>query len=345
MAHTGFFNKPYTQQEAKSEVEYSFIPVGGKQFHAAAVAIIDCFNNSTRINEPSLKKILERFFDYYPKFISVQPYLTAHDRMSMLLTGSRKSEIVDCMAFVLRQLAVDEIYANPTNYREVFSKLSSETPESYLRQPDTSIPASGLKALTAALGITITLSYTEHGKELRKLETYEDVSINHPKFEVMLQVQGDQYFPRVKSKADFAFVGQLATPSVEPAHKHSEKTVVLAGIFEKISEDNSRLLLAFEQNKKRLMSMVDAGELTKEQLLTLYVKFLPKSHEPLISQTEFFQQLEHLDRKPIVPEHPENSDKYVAKLLVETLAAWISTKQVDVDRLYDNMESKPSPSL
>lgn len=39
-----------------SQVQQSFINVGGEQFHAAAVALIDYFKRSPRINDDTLKK-------------------------------------------------------------------------------------------------------------------------------------------------------------------------------------------------------------------------------------------------------------------------------------------------
>ncbi|MGL5741600.1 MAG: transposase [Legionella sp.] len=171
---SGFFtNKTLSHQGAKPSDEYTFIDVGSDQFHAAAVALIDALQSSAqRGNEVVLKKILERFYQHFPKYISNQPYLTLPERMGILLNSSRKSELVECMAYVLRQLAVDELYTHPLKYREIFDGLSAETPKSYLRDPQVELPASALNALAHALGMDITLSFKELGKELRKREVY-----------------------------------------------------------------------------------------------------------------------------------------------------------------------------
>ncbi|KTD72358.1 hypothetical protein [Legionella tucsonensis] len=171
----GFFsNRAFVQQEPRPRAEYSFINVGNEQFHAAAVALIDSLQSSNqRGNDATLKKILERFYQHFPKYISNQPYLTLPERMGMLLNSSRKSELVACMAYVLRQLTVDELYTHPLKYIEVFDGLSAETPKSYLRDPEVKLPPNALNALAHALGITVTLSFKELGKELRKREIYE----------------------------------------------------------------------------------------------------------------------------------------------------------------------------
>lgn len=171
----GFFgNKAYIHHEPRPRAEYSFINVGNEQFHAVAVSLIDSLQNGAhRGNDATLKKILERFYQHYPKYISNQPYLTIPERMGMLLHNSRKSELVECMAYVLRQLTVDELYTHPLMYREVFDGLTAETPKSYLRNPEVKLPPSALNALAHSLGITVTLSFKEPGKELRKREIYE----------------------------------------------------------------------------------------------------------------------------------------------------------------------------
>ncbi|AWN72819.1 hypothetical protein LEAN103870_09195 [Legionella anisa] len=171
----GFFsNRVYVQHEPGPRADFSFINVGNEQFHAVAVALIDSLQSSNqRGNDATLKKILERFYQHFPKYISNQPYLTLPERMGILLNNSRKSELVECMAYVLRQLAVDELYTHPLKYIEVFDGLSAETPKSYLRDPEVKLPPSALNALAQTLGITVTLSFKELGKELRKREIYD----------------------------------------------------------------------------------------------------------------------------------------------------------------------------
>ncbi|STY21491.1 Uncharacterised protein [Legionella steigerwaltii] len=171
----GFFNnRAYVHHEPRPRAEYRFINVGTEQFHAVAVAMIDSLQStSQRGNDAILKKILERFYLHFPKYINNQPYLTLPERMGMLLNSSRKSELVECMAYVLRQLTVDELYTHPLMYRDVFDGLSADTPKSYLRDPTVKLPSSALKALAQTLGISVTLSFKEIGKELRKREVYD----------------------------------------------------------------------------------------------------------------------------------------------------------------------------
>lgn len=345
MAKTGFFNKPQAQQEPKKASELNAIAIGGEQFHAVAVSFLDAFKRSTRVNENTLKKILERLFTYYPRFISDQPYLTPHDRLQMVINNTRKNELVNCLAKVLRELAVDEICAHPTQYREVFESLDPKTPKSYLYEENTDLPPSALDALSRALGLNVHLFFVEHGKELRKRVTFNHHSGNSSRTELILQVLGNQYFPYVKFESDYAYVGQLAVSPLKATESSITQTGSLAGIIEEITEDNNRLRLAFEQNRKRLLSMSDAGELTKKQLIDLYIEFLPQDNNSYTNNMEFFYHLEGADRKPLVNVSPKESDAAINRLLVNRLAAWMSTKLIDGDELFDRLEGKPSASL
>ncbi|QMT58701.1 hypothetical protein [Legionella sp. PC997] len=337
----GFFsNRAYVHQEAKPRAEYNFINVGNEQFHAVAVAMIDSLQSvSQRGNDATLKKILERFYLHFPKYINNQPYLTLPERMSMLLNTSRKSELVDCMAYVLRQLAVDEIYTNPLMYREVFNGLSADTPKSYLRNPEVELPSSALKALAQALEISITLSFKELGKELRKREVYEGETGSN-KINLVIQVQGDQHFPAVKHKADFAYVGQLAINAPKPIEHTKEQGETLSDIIGLIAEDNKQLLQSYEQWRKTILSMVVAGELNRKQLVRLYITFLPAQMNNTISSA-----LEHANRKPVIAGIPQEREQQMIELLANALSSWISTKQVEPDSLFDQIENQSAISL
>lgn len=336
MARTGFFTStPATQ--SKQVAPLNFINIGGEQFHALAVALIDDLKNTSRTNEVLLKKVLERFFAYYPKFKQQQAYLTPVERMGMLLSGARKSEIVECMAFVLRQIAVDEIYAHPLNYRETFDGLAATTSKEFLRQSTTVLPASVLRALTQSLGINITLSFTEHGKELRHRQIYTD-NLNTAKTQLVIQVQGEHYFPGVKNKADFVYVGQLAINPPEPAENIHDKTGTIADIVALIAADNKRLLQSYVQWRQNLLTMVEGKELTTSKLMDLYIEFLPETTGVLADTTAFFSKLTQSEKSPVIVEPIKGSLKQVNELLASSLAGWISTSKVEVDQLFDRAE-------
>ncbi|MDP2363494.1 MAG: hypothetical protein Q8M94_06955, partial [Ignavibacteria bacterium] len=315
---------------------------GGEQFHALAVALIDSIRSAPRVNDATLKTLLERFFDYYPKFKAQLPYLTPTERMGMLINGPRKSEKVECMAFVLRQLVVDEIYANPLNYREAFDGLDATTPKGFLRKPSTVLPPSVLGALAQSLGITITLSFTEHGKEIRKRDVFTDSADKTSKLGLILQVQGEHYFPGVENKADFAYVGQLAISPPEPVVEGNKNTGTIAPIISLIETDNKRLLQSFLQWRENFLTMVKGKELTTSSLIDFYIEFLPTIKGVIADTTAFFSKLTHAAETPVSVKPFGGPNKQIDELLASSLAGWISTNKVDVDQLFERIEAQSS---
>jgi hypothetical protein len=225
-------------------------------------------------------------------------------------------------------------------YRDAFSGLSADTEKSYLRDSKTKLPTSALNALAQVLGISITLSFKEPGKELRKREVYAGGEQTIPaKPGLILQVQGDQYFPGVKHKLDFAYVGQLAISAPKPVEKDGNaQEGTLADIINLIAEDNRRLLQLYDQWCHNISTAVAANELNCEQLMELYTVFLPMTSVSSLS----LSALEQSERKPVIAGFPVGQEKQTIDLLVSALASWISTKQVDPDRLFDQLENQPA---
>jgi hypothetical protein len=345
MAHN-FFER--TQKLGlKQELKTHCVDVGGEQFHASAVAFIDSFKQSTHahahVHAPSLKKILERFYRHFPKYSSIanSSFLTPFERMGMLINNARKTEIVECMAYVLRQIVIDEIYSSPLNYRDVFADLTQGISKNCLRQPTKSLPANifGL-ALSQALAVTVTLSVIEHERELRKLEIYTNNAIKDSKLEVKLQVQGSYYFPEVRNPADFVYVGQIAVKPPQPVE--ISETETLDDIIDLVIADNQTLLRVYSQWRQNLLTMTQLGELTTSDLMALYISFLPEKTGNIADLDKFFARLSEEWRKPVEVKGFFESTMDKSKLYANSLAGWISTGLVDSEEISDSIEKLSS---
>lgn len=342
MTHTGFFTRTPAALNNSQAKKPQFVNFGKNPFLAVAGAFIDAVTNGSRIHDATLKTVLERFFAYYPKFKSSQPYLTPAERMGFLINGERRSEIAECLAFVFRQIAIDRIYGNPLDYKEVFDGLKPSTSNGYLRDPEALMPVSAaLRALAQSLALTLIVSYVEHGKELRMKEVYTNSAINTPKSELALQVQGEQCFAKVKNKADFAYVGQLAINPPQPVGNENEKAGTIADKVALIAEDNKRLLQSYSQWRKNLLTMLDEHELTTANLVDSYIKFLPE-HSMRFSFAAFFAKLTQSTTTPVTIDGPVNSDKQIDELLAGSLASWISMDIIDADQLFEHLEGLTS---
>lgn len=333
-----FFDRAPTFKERKTETaSHTFINVGKEQFHAAAVALIDAVKHTPRVNDVALKKILERFYSSFPKYIAHQAYLTPGERMSMLIKSGRKSEVVACMAYVLRQLVVDEIYANPLKYRDAFDDLNKDTSKAFLRQSGSLLPTFVYaRALSQVLGGTLSLSFVEHGKELRQHVTYNNDLANASKFELFLQVQGNDYYPAVKIESDYAFVGQLAVKQLQPVESMIQHDETMVDLLDLIATDNQRLLRLYSQWRQNILTMIQADNVSNADLINVYIKNLP--YNPDAAETSrLFAKISKTEAKPVTP-GLLNKSKQINELLASALAGWICTEQVDPDVLFEQIE-------
>lgn len=151
---------------------------------------------------------------------------------------------------------------------------------------------------------------------------------------VVLQVQGDQYFPEVKNKALFAYVGQnhfLKTPI------HTEdKEGTIESCLGEIASENKRLLTAYNQTRKALESMVAAKEIFKKGLIECFIKFFPQKKESRPGES-YLSKLNQMDKKPLAMIWSEGEEQEI-HLLIHTLSLWVSTKQVESDVLFDYID-------
>ncbi|KTD76440.1 hypothetical protein [Legionella waltersii] len=336
MPRTGFFTVESTN---RAETKPTHINVGGGQYQALAVALLDYFKRTSRVNDDTLKKILERFYYHFPKFISTQPYLTATERMNMLVNGNRKSEIVECMAYVLQQMMIDEIYANPLRYKEVFADLPPTTTQASLRQPNVGIPVSALEAFTKVTGINLTLSIVEHEKELRKRVTFVG-NPNNPHSGIVIQSNQGRYHPSVKSKSDFMYVGQLAISPAKPVEKPCPEGLTISEMVSVIQEDNKRLRQMHNKWQQNLLNMLELNEITYDDLLTMYTNNLPSGQNMAVSPGQTFARIMQSESEVLdVSDSVDQSVK--AKSLTSALAQWISLGYVSPDDLFEQVENRP----
>ena len=266
---TSFFEKTAAK---KSRFKSNFIDVGGDPFYALAVAAVDNLKNGAFLTDVSLKKILERFFTYFPNYKINQSHLIPVEQMRLLVKSPRKAEIITCLAYVFRQLTLDTIFASPLGYTEVFRGLNNTLRKDQLREMNRRLPACALGALAEAINITLILLLREPKKELWKQQVYNS-GVDAP-FEIVLQVQDDTYFPKVKNKNDFIFMGQLATRAPAPLIIPSEENI--SDVLSLIAEDDATLWLHYEEYRTILTKMIADKVLTLHSLINLYTKFLSK---------------------------------------------------------------------
>ncbi|KTD72357.1 hypothetical protein [Legionella tucsonensis] len=156
-----------------------------------------------------------------------------------------------------------------------------------------------------------------------------------------IQVQGGKYFPAVKRKEDFTYVGKLALPELTPVENKNEQEQTLSGIINMIAEHKKHRSQSHDQWRKTVLSMVAAGELTREQLMALYIKFLPVQLKNAISVSDLTQTRQN----SAIAGEPQKQEKYTIDRLADSIAAWIVTGQVEPDVLFDQLEKENQSTI
>lgn len=326
LSSTRFFRSEGAIEKKKTGAEKTVIDVGGEPFHALAVAFMDNFKNGAVLPESVLKKVLGEFFACYPDYKVNHAYVTPMERMRLLINSPRKSELVDCLAFVLWRLTKnDDLLVDPVATKAAFQGLDEA-----MLQVDLKPSAAMLPAAARELKIQLMLSFKEPQHELRAREIYnEDAS-----FKVELQVQGGRYYPKVKNKDDFAYVGQLAITVAKPNFPQENETI--AAQLALIEKDNQLIWQDYQHYLNVLNGMRMDGDLDKEKLVNLYIQFLPKS-----SDKKLFDYLETVYSKTKIVGAPGNREEEETIMLVEALSRGLSTGQINADKLFETLEHAP----
>jgi hypothetical protein len=325
--------EPIGQENKQAEAIY----VGGNQFHVAAVALIDYFQSNVPFNIEVAKKLLNRFSQCFPNVSKENNNLLLKPKEYLnRLLHMQVMELVGRMAYVLQQLAVDELYAHylELTYRPVFKELTSDTSKNYLRDPRTTLPVCALKALAKILGLPLSLSFKEPGKGLRK----EEKSTDCEQAVWIIQIQKNTCYPVVKNKEYFNHMGQLVISSTYLELANEQGT--LAEILAAIKEDNLKRLRVYEQQSYALATMIKAKELSYEQLLTFYTTLLPNQ---VNDSSQFIRELVQDACPTLVKGMPDEQQE--ALDLGNALASWIAAGSINKEELFDQIDNLPSPRL
>lgn len=258
----------------KAHAKRSYVDVGGIGdcgFRAVAAGLIDAED------EALFSMLLPHYFRYFPHAESLG--CTSLERVkNMTRTPLAMAKFVRELAYVLRQLAVDEMCQFPGKYRGAFinnGAVDRDTSPQEMRKESTWIDETVIFALANKLGIPIDVDVRVPGKTIPLCLHYNPEATQAPL--VKMQLQHGHYIPAVTH------------PAVFQRNSHSEQSITpnatatgrvdppLSEIMAKIKAHDKRVIDEFDQAKRRLTAMVAAGELTKDQLLSMYIEGMSTS--------------------------------------------------------------------
>lgn len=350
-ATPGFFKKPVANPLGTADASKKpiLVDVGGNGdcgFRAAAAGFIDNFISNKRIKSELLNKVLFHHFGYFPDQRLVAPgLLTPAERMQQLIKHVAMPELVKALAYTFRQLAVDELVANPAQYRGAFANRTEQTEPATMRKPSTWIDESAIAALAQALNLPIEVKVVERGKELPMRLQYNAMAT---KPGVSMQLQAGHYIPFLTHAADFSGVKAPSVNVTKPVEPVDTNDRNLPEILALIAEDDQRMLDSFDNTHHRLTAMVNAGELTKADLLAMYIKGMANSdylqgrvkyvgieHG---SQDFFEKVISAAKRGTDIVSLPHDHDEQIVQELVHGIARATSIGHMNADALLDERE-------
>ncbi len=343
----------------------AYVNVGGNGdcgFRSVSAALINnvLFIKSSA-NQALAKKILELHADYFEQK-ATRPLLTAAQRLEELLKiPAYRAQFLVELAHALRQKAVDELSAHPEDYQGAFVEGNENTSPQKMRLQSTWIDESAIAALAKAFEVPIEVRVVEPSKELHANQkkwhrnyNFEE-NTNRPVSAqthtalspVIIKLQGSHYIPKVNNEEFFKSINRVTIEPLKPKIVDHSRDPELAEALAKIAVTDQKILEEFQSTVKRLTGMVQAGEMTKENLVDIYIKSLNQSDylQGRIKYVgieqgnqHFFEAIEarkggiHTSSLPTALNHDES----VTKELVHALARGISIGQINPDDVYEN---------
>ena len=355
----GFFENYSEGKVDKDLRKPTYVNVGGMGdcgFRSVAAGIIDNFLAHPHLNPELLAKVLARHFTYFPSHrIAIPGLVTPGERMHYMIQQIRMGELVQSLAYTLRQIAVDALCANPELYPGAFvgeAQQEKVSPE-YMRRPATYIDESSIAALAETLKMPIKVRMVEAGKELPLSFCYSQESMNpatNP--EVGIRLKNQHYVPLVYAPDRFTQVAARPAQMLKPSTVADSKVCDpdLAAILVRVEEENKRLVSDFESTKNLLNAMVNAGELTKNDLLDLYIKKRTQSDylkgrmhaagKEHYGTQRIFEVISRATTPEVVAPFLGGHDKLVTDELVHAIARAISIGDMTAEEVFTNLDEK-----
>lgn len=275
----GFFRKSnvgLTHIGLREEVPL-IVDVGGTGdcgFRAVAAGLIDQFLEHPRKSPEWLSSVLAKHFVYFPDHRTTLPGLvTAAERMQQMINNVRL-KLIPALAFTLRQIAVTEMCEHPELYRGAFVLQNEGTAPALMRKPTTWIDESSIAALAKALSIPIEVQVVDRLKILPKPLRYHNVGGGAQP--IVMRLQDGHYTPRVHHKDFFSSATAIPASVLDPVIENSQDPSI-DELLAIIDAEDKRMLDAFDSIYDQLAFKVKIGDLSQDDLLTMYVKGMPNS--------------------------------------------------------------------
>jgi|GEM_PF-4270608 len=322
MGATGFF-KHSPQIVAKVEQPKSLVYVG-TEAESACRAVAAALVDNVLAHPNAHRAVLARLSQ-------------SGDRVRQMARNPQVlAKLIAELANSLKQIAIDETLANPEYY------FVGEQGEIKLMNLCESGTLDGRDAIAALDKVLLPI-------ELRERASKDELPLLHRSANVdavQVHILQDRFLASVRDPARFKALGEtrLTLYPVDSQATVPEQDV--SAIQLQVRRKKEELIKSYGQNLRRLDTMLTAGELSREQLLSAYIEGLGNQqasayrHVAHGSQA-FFDELLN-QGKPFSWQASDtrrfSHEEQLGRELVQALARGISLGQIDEDRVFEPVE-------
>jgi hypothetical protein len=345
VSKAGFFeHRPLEIKQSRPS--HTMVDLGGEGdcgFRSIAAGLIDNFHTVSKLDDKLLKKVLEQFYIYYPDYKSGKGMLTPKDHFNFLQQQLEPPELTVALAYVLRQMAVDEMLAHPELYRGAFSDKNEGTSPLSMREKSTWIDETSIAALAKVLDININVSVVGRNRELPLNLSYNPEAQTALKPAINIRLEGQHYKAQLINGSYFRSFAERR-PRVIKAEEIERSDPSMEEILQRIEAEDRRMLEVYEQMKKALFSAIKNNEMTTKDLLNCYIKSVPSSDylEGRVkyiglefgSQDVFANILEKYGRDNSYESNTSSQEVRVQNELIHALSRAVSIGQLSEDALF-----------
>lgn len=327
--------------------------VGDCGFRAVAGSLLFEFSKNHKALSPELlTSIMQQFYRYFDVF-NPKKTLDPNSHLRALLVQENIDSLVYMFAFVLRQMAVDYMLTNPQDFRGAFlqgNDVEGTSPEQ-MRKIGTYIDESAIAALSRTLNINIEVAHQRKNSLMNKY-TY---SGNDTNFTVRVVLSNQHYTAKVQANDEqinkFRGIRTVFNSTQTKPTTVENNDPKLSVILERIKLHDKKVLHDFNVCKENLLFKVGLNELTKEQLVSMYIKSISSSdylqgrHIASLKESgnaQFFQTIvnaQEAHNKGLTIDYLDDSPvDTVVEELVHALARASAIDQVNINKLLDEVD-------
>lgn len=304
-------------------------PVNSK-FYSIAAAMLDRAMNALHLNHEVWSRILQRHFLYFPQHkINEIEFSPKFDPIKHLMNQFSLSELIETLAYTLRQLALDEMMKHPTlHYEAIFSRIHHQSQLEALRDAKTPLDKCIFYALAKVIHLDIMVQVSVTGQELPTPPYIypHDLNDAHHSLIILEQEEG-HYKPRLKNPSLLPDISEQSLSILKPNASNVMELYGINDIQRILEQERKNRLFEFEHVHTCLLAMWEAKEITKTDLLNVFVQLKPSS----TCSSDF---------QPSTHSHLRSHAEEMIYHWIQAIAIAVSYHEYNQDDLFEQLEKK-----